>query len=151
MKFWTNLALSLVFLLSTGCFKNSTPEKTTPKKSIVESNKLNKTILSPGDGAVASEGKFVDVHYTGWLYNSEKPEGKGKKFDSSKDRGLSFSFRLGAKTVIPGWEEGVKGMKVGEKARLTIPPKMAYGERGVAQVIPPNSTLIFDIELLAVK
>lgn len=96
-----------------------------------------------GTGDVAVAGKTVSVHYTGWLEN-------GKKFDSSVDRGQPFSFPLGAGRVIKGWDEGVQGMKVGGKRKLTIPSDLGYGSRGAGGVIPPNATLIFDVELLGV-
>lgn len=97
-----------------------------------------------GTGEVATAGKNTTVHYTGWLEN-------GKKFDSSVDRGQPFSFPLGAGRVIQGWDEGVQGMKVGGKRKLTIPSDLGYGSRGAGGVIPPNATLIFDVELLGVK
>ena len=97
-----------------------------------------------GSGTEAVAGKEVSVHYTGWLTD-------GKKFDSSVDRGQPFSFPLGAGRVIPGWDKGVAGMKVGGKRKLTIPPNLAYGERGAGGVIPPNATLVFEVELLGVK
>ena len=100
--------------------------------------------LKVGTGAEAVKGKTVRVHYTGWLTN-------GKKFDSSLDRGEPFEFRIGAGQVIQGWEEGVAGMKVGGKRKLEIPPALAYGKESIAGLIPPNATLIFQIELLAVK
>ncbi|HEV8248199.1 MAG TPA: FKBP-type peptidyl-prolyl cis-trans isomerase [Polyangiaceae bacterium] len=96
-----------------------------------------------GDGAEAVTGKKVSVHYTGTLTN-------GSKFDSSLDRGRPFDFPLGGGRVIKGWDQGVAGMKVGGKRRLTIPPELAYGARGFPPVIPPDSTLIFEIELLSV-
>ncbi|MGE0467759.1 MAG: FKBP-type peptidyl-prolyl cis-trans isomerase [Nitrospira sp.] len=99
-------------------------------------------VLGTGDVAVA--GKTTTVHYTGWLEN-------GKKFDSSVDRGQPFSFPLGGGRVIRGWDEGVEGMKVGGKRKLTIPSDLGYGSRGAGGVIPPNATLIFDVELLGVK
>jgi len=98
-----------------------------------------------GDGATARSGNKVSVHYTGWLSDNGA---KGKKFDSSVDRGQPFQFTLGAKQVIAGWDEGVAGMKVGGKRTLTIPPELGYGARGFAGAIPPNATLIFDVELL---
>ncbi len=104
---------------------------------------LESVDLQVGAGAEAVAGKKVSVHYTGTLTS-------GQKFDSSLDRGKPFQFTLGAGQVIKGWDEGVPGMKVGGKRKLQIPPEMAYGARGFPPVIPPNSTLIFEIELLAV-
>ena len=102
---------------------------------------------TPGDGAEAQAGQQVSVHYTGWLYN----EGvKGAKFDSSKDRNDPFGFRLGGGMVIQGWDEGVQGMKVGGTRILVIPPALGYGARGAGGVIPPNATLMFEVELLGV-
>jgi len=100
--------------------------------------------LKVGDGAEAKSGDRVQVHYTGWLEN-------GTKFDSSVDRGQPFAFPLGAGRVIRGWDEGVAGMKVGGKRKLTIPPALGYGERGAGGVIPPNATLVFEVELLKVN
>ncbi len=100
--------------------------------------------LKVGDGAVAEEGMTATVHYTGWLTN-------GTKFDSSVDRSQPFEFKLGAGQVIRGWDEGVKGMRAGGKRKLTIPPELGYGERGAGASIPPNSTLVFEVELLGVK
>ena len=99
--------------------------------------------IKVGTGATAAAGKTVKVHYTGWLTD-------GKKFDSSVDRGQPFAFSLGAGQVIKGWDEGVAGMKVGGKRQLRIPPELGYGARGAGNVIPPNATLIFDVELLDV-
>ena len=104
---------------------------------------LNIEELAVGTGAEAVAGKKVSVHYTGWLTN-------GAKFDSSKDRGQPFSFQLGKGQVIAGWDQGVAGMKVGGKRKLTIPPELGYGARGAGGVIPPNATLVFDVELLGV-
>jgi FKBP-type peptidyl-prolyl cis-trans isomerase FkpA len=91
------------------------------------------------------------VHYTGWLYDPAVPDGRGAKFDSSRDRQLPFGFVLGAGRVIKGWDEGVAGMKVGGRRTLVIPPEMGYGSRGAGGVIPPNATLLFDVELVEVK
>jgi len=113
--------------------------------------KLIKTDAKAGTGAEAVSGKKVAVHYTGWLYAPSKPGKKGTKFDSSVDRGEPFVFPLGAGLVIQGWDEGVAGMKVGGKRTLIIPSDMAYGSRGAGGLIPPNSTLIFDVELLGVQ
>ena len=100
-----------------------------------------------GSGAAARAGQSVTVHYTGWLYENGVA---GRKFDSSKDRGQPFRFDLGAGTVIRGWDEGVQGMQVGGTRRLVIPPQLGYGARGAGGVIPPNATLLFEVELLAV-
>ena len=93
----------------------------------------------------------MSVHYTGWLYDPGSDGGRGSKFDSSVDRGEPFGFPLGAGRVIAGWDEGVAGMLVGEKRELIIPPDLAYGPRGAGRVIPPNATLLFEVELLAVE
>ena len=106
--------------------------------------------LVVGEGPMALSGKPVTVHYTGWLFDASAPETKGRKFDSSRDRGEPFVFPLGAGHVIQGWDRGVAGMKVGGQRRLTIPPEMGYGARGAGGVIPPNATLVFDVELLGV-
>ena len=103
-------------------------------------------VVGTGDEAVS--GATLDMHYTGWLYENGK---RGKKFDSSVDRGRPFSFKLGAGMVIKGWDQGVKGMKVGGKRELIIPPDLGYGSRGAGNVIPPNSTLDFEVELLKVS
>ncbi len=100
--------------------------------------------LTVGEGAEAVSGKTIIVHYTGWLTD-------GSKFDSSKDRNDPFSFKLGAGMVIRGWDEGFAGMKVGGTRKLTIPPEMGYGARGAGGVIPPNATLVFEVELLEVR
>ena len=101
-----------------------------------------------GDGAEATAGASAVVHYTGWLYAPENPDNRGNKFDSSVDRGQPFSFPVGQGRVIRGWDEGVAGMKVGGKRVLIIPPDMGYGARGAGDAIPPNSTLLFEVELL---
>jgi FKBP-type peptidyl-prolyl cis-trans isomerase FkpA len=106
-------------------------------------DKLISEDLVVGTGATAASGQKVTVHYTGWLTN-------GTKFDSSKDRGDPFVFPLGKGQVIKGWDQGVQGMKVGGKRKLTIPPEMGYGSRGAGGVIPPNATLVFEVELLGV-
>jgi FKBP-type peptidyl-prolyl cis-trans isomerase len=111
-------------------------------------NGLKYTDTKTGDGATATPGAKVSVHYTGWLYNNNT---KGAKFDSSVDRGKPFEFKLGAHQVIAGWDEGVAGMKVGGKRTLIIPPELGYGARGAGGVIPPNATLMFDVELLGVQ
>jgi len=114
-------------------------------------NDLQKVEVKQGTGTEASSGKAVVVHYTGWLYDTTKPNSHGAKFDSSRDRNEPFGFVLGAGRVIKGWDDGVAGMKVGGQRTLVIPPQMGYGARGAGGVIPPNATLIFDVELLEVK
>jgi FKBP-type peptidyl-prolyl cis-trans isomerase FkpA len=109
---------------------------TTPSGLIIED-------VTVGEGTVAAAGQKVTVHYTGWLTN-------GTKFDSSKDRNDPFDFPLGGGRVIKGWDEGVQGMKVGGKRKLTIPPALGYGARGAGGAIPPNATLVFEVELLGV-
>ena len=104
-----------------------------------------------GTGATATAGKQVSVHYTGWLYDPKAADKHGKKFDSSRDHGEPFSFKLGARQVISGWDQGVAGMKVGGTRTLIIPSELGYGARGAGGAIPPNATLVFDVELLDVK
>ena len=104
-----------------------------------------------GTGAEAKSGRQVTVHYTGWLYDPKAADKHGKKFDSSKDHGEPFSFKLGGGQVIRGWDQGVAGMKVGGARTLVIPSELGYGQRGAGGAIPPNATLLFDVELLEVK
>lgn len=112
---------------------------------------LQQTDVTPGAGAEARPGMTVKVHYIGWLYNATTADHRGQKFDSSKDSNTPFEFRLGAGEVIEGWDKGVAGMKVGGTRLLTIPPAMGYGARGAGGVIPPNATLLFEVELLDVR
>lgn len=143
-----------------GCCDKPTPEN--PKKLPVKNNNehpmnesrkktasgLEYEIITEGSGESPKVGQKVTVHYTGWLPDNEgKP---GKKFDSSVDRGNPFAFTIGRGQVIAGWDEGVMSMKVGEKRRFIIPAKLGYGSRGAGAAIPPNATLIFDVELLKV-
>jgi len=140
------VAFALAFLTTLAGIAASTPAKaqtvmTTPDGlQIIE--------LKVGTGASPKTGQTVIVHYTGWLYENGK---KGAKFDSSVDRGTPFTFPIGQQQVIAGWDEGVATMKVGGKRTLIIPPALGYGARGAGGVIPPNATLIFDVELLGVK
>jgi FKBP-type peptidyl-prolyl cis-trans isomerase FkpA len=112
---------------------------------------LKKIDTKQGSGAEATAGKTVVVNYTGWLYDPAAPDRKGKKFDSSLDRNVPIDFILGTGRVIKGWDEGLAGMKIGGQRTLIIPPSFGYGERGAGGVIPPNATLIFDVELVQVK
>jgi FKBP-type peptidyl-prolyl cis-trans isomerase len=127
----------LPIVLLAACAQAAPKEVTTPSG-------LKYTDLVVGTGVQPKSGQTVVVHYTGWLTN-------GQKFDSSKDRNQPFSFTLGKKQVIAGWDEGLSTMKVGGKRRLTIPPDLGYGARGAGNVIPPNATLIFEVELIDVK
>ncbi len=151
-------AVLLAGSVMTGCHANpdaaspstqsTTKEKATMSTNITELVKKD-TLL--GEGREAEAGFNITVHYTGWLYDPSKEDGKGKKFDSSLDRREPFVFFLGGGQVIQGWDEGFAGMKVGGKRTLIIPPHMGYGEYGAGGVIPPNATLIFDVELLGIK
>ncbi|MDA8417086.1 MAG: FKBP-type peptidyl-prolyl cis-trans isomerase [Betaproteobacteria bacterium] len=114
-------------------------------------SQLIKTDVKLGTGAEATPWHTVSVQYTGWLYDPDAPDHKGQKFDSSRDRNEPFEFLLGAGRVIKGWDVGVAGMKVGGSRTLIVPPDMGYGARGAGGVIPPNATLIFDVELLGVN
>lgn len=131
------LALSSVMIFAATAICDGAQPITTPSGLMVE-------ILKPGNGPLPRPGQKVVVHYTGTLQN-------GTKFDSSRDRGQPFSFTLGAGQVIKGWDEGLAMMKVGSRAKLTIPPQLGYGPRGAGNVIPPNATLIFDVELIAAQ
>jgi len=128
-----------------------------PNAKLVFDVKLLKVIKTDmvdtkvGDGEEAQEGQHVTVHYTGWLFDKNAADNKGTKFDSSRDRDEPFDFPLGMGQVIQGWDMGVQGMKVGGQRTLVIPPEMGYGRRGAGGVIPPNATLVFEVELLAVE
>jgi peptidylprolyl isomerase len=120
----------------------------TPGKAMTTASGLQVIDSKVGTGATPKSGQICVMHYTGWLYEDGK---KGKKFDSSVDRNEPFEFPIGVRRVIAGWDEGVATMKVGGKRTLIIPPELGYGARGAGGVIPPNATLIFDVELLDVK
>jgi FKBP-type peptidyl-prolyl cis-trans isomerase len=144
--------LPLALLLSAGIFSTTAcSEKTaTPNKpAAVTELKITDTKL--GEGAEATAGREVSVHYTGWLYDDTFLNHKGRKFDSSHDRNQPFDFTLGAGRVIRGWDQGVAGMKVGGQRTLVIPAHLGYGPIGAGEAIPPNAALVFDVELLAVR
>jgi len=158
----TSLLLALIFVLMSGCGSKSEQAAPTEdnaaarqpqKEASAETppSELMIDVIEEGEGAAIETGKTAVVHYTGWLYDESAPDNRGTKFDSSRDRGEAFSFPLGAGRVITGWDEGVKGMTVGERRILTLPPEMGYGARGAGGVIPPNATLIFDVELLGIE
>jgi FKBP-type peptidyl-prolyl cis-trans isomerase len=151
-----SVVVALAFAAAVGQSAAQSPAAAAPAASLSSTVGANVTELKKidskqGAGAEAVAGKVVIVHYTGWLYDPNVPDGHGKKFDSSVDRGQPFDFPLGGGRVIKGWDEGVAGMKVGGKRTLVIPPAMGYGARGAGGVIPPNATLVFDVELLEVK
>ncbi len=119
-----------------------------PGGSVAELQRIDE---KSGAGATATGGSEVTVHYTGWLYDQRKPDQRGEKFDSSVDRGEPFTFLLGAGQVIRGWDDGVAGMQVGGKRVLLIPSDYGYGRDGAGGSIPPNASLVFEVELLGVK
>jgi FKBP-type peptidyl-prolyl cis-trans isomerase len=131
-----------------GCAPQESEPETMGQSKITELI-MNDDAAGSGNQAVA--GRQVTVHYTGWLYDEGRADHKGQKFDSSRDRNEPFAFRLGAGQVIPGWDQGVAGMKVGGRRTLTIPPQLGYGSQGAGGVIPPNATLLFEVELLDVR
>jgi peptidylprolyl isomerase len=144
------VALALVMALA-GIFAVGTPNTATAQavgKTMTTPSGLQITDSKIGTGAIPRLGQICVMHYTGWLYQNGA---KGKKFDSSLDRGQPFEFPIGKRQVIGGWDEGVATMKVGGKRTLIIPPELGYGARGAGDAIPPNATLIFEVELLAVK
>ena len=151
------LAASCIVISGVLAAQQPAPNNVQPSTSTLASKigaqvtDLKKIDVKQGDGAEAVSGKTVIVHYTGWLYDPAAADGHGAKFDSSVDRKEPFGFMLGTGKVIKGWDEGVAGMKVGGKRTLVIPPQMAYGARGAGGVIPPNATLLFDVELIEVK
>jgi FKBP-type peptidyl-prolyl cis-trans isomerase FkpA len=154
MKKLNTLIAVLCFLTLNACqaeSSNVADNNKEPTEMTTNITELVKKDTVVGDGREAEIGFNVTVHYTGWLYDENAEDKKGKKFDSSVDRGEPFNFNLGAGQVIQGWDQGFAGMKIGGKRTLIIPPEMGYGARGAGGVIPPNATLIFDVELLDVK
>jgi FKBP-type peptidyl-prolyl cis-trans isomerase FkpA len=140
--------LALAGLLGLGgCGTGSEPEPAPPGV-----DRMEITDLVVGNGPAAAPGSYVNVHYTGWIYDPAAPESKGRQFDTSRERGRVFGFSLGARQVIAGWDQGVVGMRVGGVRRLVIPPQLAYGERGAGGgVIPRNATLVFEVELVDLR
>lgn len=138
-------ALPLLALLALSACADPGPP---PGGSVAELQRIDE---KTGTGAVATSGSDVTVHYTGWLYDEKAKDKRGEKFDSSVDRGEPFTFPLGGGRVIRGWDDGVAGMRVGGKRRLLIPSHYGYGSEGAGGVIPPNASLVFEVELLDVK
>jgi FKBP-type peptidyl-prolyl cis-trans isomerase len=128
-----------------------TPTDTTTKGSPMSTASLAITELAAGSGPAIAAGQTAVVHYSGWLYAEGAADQKGRKFDSSRDRGEPFDFSVGAGHVIAGWDQGVAGMQVGGQRRLVIPPELGYGARGAGGVIPGGAALVFDVELLAIR
>ncbi|MEZ5500603.1 MAG: FKBP-type peptidyl-prolyl cis-trans isomerase [Steroidobacteraceae bacterium] len=142
---WAVVAIALL----SGCGQDEVPPP--PAVDPGSTSQVQITEITPGKGAAIEAGQTAQVHYSGWLYAEGAPEQKGRKFDSSLDRNQPFEFRIGAGQVIAGWDQGVAGMRAGGKRRLVIPPELGYGARGAGGVIPPGATLVFDVELLAIK
>ncbi len=143
--------IPLMLVLVAGIALSGCSSSDQPSKVQVGVTTLMKTDVVTGEGAEAQPGKMVSVHYTGWLYDDNAADKKGEKFDSSRDRRQPFGFRLGAEQVIKGWDQGVVGMKVGGQRTLMIPPDFGYGSRGAGRSIPPNASLLFEVELLNIR
>lgn len=151
MKVLPVIAICVMSLLA-GCGQKQGAQKSAAAAAAVAApTELQKTDIVKGTGEGISLGQVAVVHYTGWVFDGSAPEQKGKKFDSSRDRGEPFPFTVGAGEVIRGWDEGVQGMQKGGQRRLVIPSELAYGERGAGGVIPPDATLVFDVELLEIQ
>ncbi len=147
---------AMMIILAGGCDvkNNNHNENAKQEPSTMTDSKITQLVKNDtkvGEGSEAVNDRLVVVHYTGWLYDPKADNNRGAKFDSSVDRNQPFDFMLGAGQVIKGWDQGVAGMKVGGQRTLIIPPEMGYGSRGAGGVIPPNATLMFDVELLDVK
>jgi FKBP-type peptidyl-prolyl cis-trans isomerase FkpA len=152
MKVLPIIAICVMPLLVAACGDKQQAQKSAPAAAAVAApTELQKTDIVKGTGEGISLGQVAVVHYTGWVFDGSAPEQKGAKFDSSRDRGEPFPFTIGAGEVIRGWDEGVQGMQKGGQRRLVIPSDLAYGERGAGGVIPPDATLVFDVELLEIR
>jgi FKBP-type peptidyl-prolyl cis-trans isomerase FkpA len=146
---WCLAMIGCVIL--SGCERNAPPPMPAPQPSAAPAvQELMKTDIVVGTGEPIAQGQKAVVHYTGWLYEPDAPDQKGKQFDSSRTKGTPFRFSIGAAEVIQGWDQGVAGMQVGGQRRLIIPASLGYGERG-AGMIPPNAPLLFEVELLAIE
>ncbi len=154
MRYTNVIKFVLVFGIILFNIDLASAESQTSKKEMKLEKNITTLVIKDtvlGNGRQAEKGLAVTVHYTGWLYDPNQKDGKGKKFDSSLDRNDPFVFNLGGGQVIRGWDEGVDGMKIHGKRTLIIPPDMGYGSRGAGGAIPPNAVLIFDVELFGVK
>ena len=158
---WLGIALAVAACSNSATDDNAAARRAAPAEPVASDAVAIETIeivpglsmrmLQEGTGAAAEVGHIAVVHYTGWLYDQTAENNRGKKFDSSVDRGVHFEFPLGARGVIRGWDEGVVGMTIGEIRELTIAPELAYGDRQVGDLIPPGSTLVFEVELADLK
>jgi len=142
---WRCFLPLMILALSAACSEKPAQAPPSPV------NSLEVVDLKSGEGAAIAPGAKAVVQYTGWLYEATAPDKKGKEFDSSLRAGEPFRFTVGAGQVIKGWDQGVAGMKIGGRRRLTVPPDLAYGENGAGGVIPPGATLVFDIELVGIE
>ena len=150
-RFALCLGSMLIATSLAACRKPPSTPSTSTTPPAAASAALQSQDLTPGEGVAIDAGKTAVVNYTGWLYEAAAVDMKGKKFDSSLDSGSPFSFTLGSGQVIAGWDQGVVGMKVGGRRRLIIPADLAYGDAGAGGDIPPGATLVFDVELMAIK
>ena len=155
---WRLLMLLLPLVMVAGCQSQAKdcvqmekPMNTFEPSLPTDVEGLTATVVSPGRDMAVGDGDFANMHYTGWLFDAEAEDGRGKKFDSSRDRNQTFEFPLGAGRVIKGWDIGVAGMQIGEVRTLKIAPELGYGSRGAGGAIPPNATLMFEVELVSFK
>jgi FKBP-type peptidyl-prolyl cis-trans isomerase FkpA len=151
IRFGLTACLFALVLASSACGFFQRVEKPNPeedKKSQTGKTALEVVEVKPGTGTEARPGRRVVVNYSGWLFHPDKPQHRGRLFDSSELQGKPYEFTIGASEAIPGWDEGISGMKAGGKRTLVIPPSMAYGRRGYGESIPPNATLVFDFYLV---
>jgi FKBP-type peptidyl-prolyl cis-trans isomerase FkpA len=145
------MRIPAVCILVTLAALSSACQRQAPSSASLPQSPLHVTELSPGEGEPIVTGRTAVVDYTGWLYDANAPDHRGRVFDSSRASGRPLHFELGAGQVIAGWDQGVTGMRVHGRRELTIPPDLAYGASGAGGVIPPHATLVFDVELLAIQ
>jgi len=151
---WLTASVLVLAVAASACGVLDKVERPNPeedRKSQTGKTTLEIVDVKPGTGTEARPGRRVVMNYSGWLYHPDKPQHHGRLFDSSELQGKPFEFTIGANEAIPGWDDGITGMKAGGTRTLVIPPAMAYGRRGYGDTIPPNATLVFDVELVAVK
>jgi FKBP-type peptidyl-prolyl cis-trans isomerase FkpA len=152
MRLLVSVVITCTLMIAACGSKNSEPATNAATSAPAAITELQRIDIEVPNGEGVSQGQVAVVHYTGWLYDAHASDHKGKKFDSSRDRGEPFRFKIGAGNVIKGWDEGVQGMRVGGQRRLIVPASLAYGSEGAGGgVIPPDSSLVFDVELLAIE